>query len=118
MPDTTAKSRLDLEDLELHEGATVLLRRALSLLAAGDWCEVHGDSAEFASQLAAWCRKEGLRCESVQGAAGMLRIESSGSAPMERTSRHEVCETAAPHWGLAPRGARIEQGGPDFGFTL
>jgi len=53
MPDSTPKSRLDLEDLALHEGATVLLRSALSHLAAGDWCEVRGDSAEFASQIAA-----------------------------------------------------------------
>ena len=82
MPDSTPKSRLDLEDLALHEGATVLLRRALSHLDAGDWCEVRGDSAEFASQLAAWCRKEGLRCESVQGVAGMYRIESAGPAPV------------------------------------
>src|SRR5271155_436822 len=118
MPDSTPKSRLDLEDLALHEGATVLLRIALSHLAAGDWCEVRGDSAEFASQLATWCRKEGLRCEPVQGVSGTYRIESAGRAPAIHTSRVNVSETAALNWGLAPRGARIEKGGPDFGFTL
>jgi hypothetical protein len=51
MPDSSPKSRLDVEDLALHEGATVLLRSALSHLAGGDWCEVRGDSAEFAGQL-------------------------------------------------------------------
>ncbi|MFZ3333105.1 MAG: sulfurtransferase TusA family protein, partial [Candidatus Acidiferrales bacterium] len=76
MPDSTPKWRLDLEDLALHEGATVLLRSALSHLAAGEWCEVRGDSPGFTSQLAAWCRKEGLPCLSVQAAAGTYRIES------------------------------------------
>jgi hypothetical protein len=118
MPDSTPKSRLDLEDLALREGATVLLRRTLSQLAAGDCCEVRGDSAEFASELAAWCRKEGLPCEQVLGVARSYRIESAGPAPAVHTSRVEVCETAALNWGLAPRGARIEKGGPDFGFTL
>jgi hypothetical protein len=118
MPDSTPKSRLDLEDLALHEGATVLLRRVLSQLATGEWCEVCGDSADLASQLAAWCRKEGLRCESRQGVAGTYRIESAGPALAIHTSRGNVSETAALNWGLAPRGARIEKGGPDFGFTL
>src|SRR5208282_2692733 len=118
MPDSTPKSRLDLGDLALHEGATVLLRRVLSQLPTGEWCEVCGDSADFASQLAVWCRKEGLRCESRQGVAGTYRIESAGPAPAVQTSRVDVCETAALNWGLAPRGARIEKGGPDFGFTL
>src|SRR5580658_6175991 len=118
MPDSTPKSRLDLEDLALHEGATVLLRRVLSQLATGEWCEVCGDSADLASQLAVWCRKEGLRCESRQGVAGTYRIESAGPALAIHTSRGNVSETAALNWGLAPRGARIEKGGPDFGFTL
>src|ERR1700722_15660549 len=118
MPDSTPKSRLDLEDLALHEGAIVLLRSALSHLAAGDWLEVRGDSAEFAGQLAAWSRKEGLRCESVQGVAGTYRIESAGPAPAVHTSRAEVCETAALNWGLSPADSRIEKGGSVFGFTL
>ena len=63
MPDSTPKQQLDLEDLALHEGATVLLRRALAQLRAGDWFEVRGDSAQLAEQLAVWCRKEGHRCE-------------------------------------------------------
>jgi TusA-related sulfurtransferase len=118
MPDSTPKQKLDLEDLALHEGATVLLRRVLSQLAAGEWCEVRGDSAEFSSQLSAWCRKEGLRCEPQQGVGGTYRIESAGAAPAMTTSRSEISEIAPLNWGLAPRGARIEQGGPDFGFTL
>ena len=118
MADSTPKQQLDLEDLALHEGATVLLRRTLGQLRAGDWCEVRGDSAQLAEQLAAWCRKEGHHCEPALGVAGVWRIQSAGLAPLITTSRTQIAETADPAWGLAPRGARVESGGPDFGFTL
>ena len=118
MPDSTAKQQLDLEDLEPHEGAAVLLRRALGQLRAGDWFEVRGDSAQLGEQLAAWCRKEGHRCEPKPGVAGVYRIQSAGLVPSIATSRTQIAETADPAWGLAPRGARVESGGPDFGFTL
>lgn len=96
----------------------MLLRRALSGLAAGDWCEVHGDSAELADHLAAWCRKQGIRCETQPGAAGSFRIEAPGPPPLILTSHTEIAETAELDWGVAPRGARVERGGPEFGFTL
>jgi TusA-related sulfurtransferase len=118
MPDSTPKQGLDLEDLALHEGATVLLRRALAQIATGEWLEVRGDSPDLADQLAAWCRKQGHVCERTRGAAGMYRVQSAGGAPITSTFRDQVSETAEPSWGLAPRGARIEKGGPQFGFTL
>lgn len=118
MADYTPKQRLDLEDLALHEGATVLLRLRLGHLRAGDWCEVRGDSAQLGEQLAAWCRKEGHHCEPAPGVAGVWRIESGGLAPSIATSRTQIAEMADPAWGLAPRGARVESGGPEFGFTL
>jgi TusA-related sulfurtransferase len=118
MPDSTPKQQVDLEDLALHEGATVLLRRALARLGWGEWLEVRADSPELAEQLAAWCRKEGLSYESKQGVAGLHRIQSAGAAPLIITSRTRISETAEPCWGLAPRGARVESGGPEFGFTL
>ena len=118
MPDSTAKQQLDLEDLAPHEGAAVLLRRALGQLRAGDWFEVRGDSAQLGEQLAAWCRKEGHRCEPKPGVAGVYRIQSAGLVPSIATSRTQIAETADPAWGLAPRGARVESGGPEFGFTL
>src|SRR6202166_2986387 len=118
MPNSTPKQQLDLEDLTLHEGATVLLRRTLAQLRAGDWFEVCGDSPQLVEQLAAWCRKEGHHCEPKLGVAGVYRIQSAGLAPSIATSRIQVSETADPTWGVAPRGARVESGGPDFGFTL
>jgi TusA-related sulfurtransferase len=118
MPNSTPKQKVELADLSLHEGATVLLRRALSALAAGESCEVHSDSPELAGHLVAWCRKQGLRCQSQQGVPATFRIEASGPAPLISTSRTEIAETAEPAWGIAPRGARIERGGPEFAFTL
>ena len=63
MANSTLKRQLDLEDLALHEAATVLLRRRLAQLRAGDWFEVRGDSPQLVEQLAAWYREEGHRCE-------------------------------------------------------
>jgi hypothetical protein len=118
MPDSIPKQRVELEDLALHEGAAVLLRRALAELAAGEWCEVHGDSPDLADHLAAWCRKQGIRCETRPGTPGRFRLAAPGPRPLILTSRAEIAETAEAHWGIAPRGARIESGGPEFGFTL
>jgi hypothetical protein len=118
MPDSTPKQYLDIEDLSLHEGATVLIRRVLAQLRAGEWLELRGDSAELAEQLAGWCRKQGLACERTQGVAGRYRVQSFGSMPSIATSRVQIAETAEPSWGLSPRGAHVETGGPEFGFTL
>jgi TusA-related sulfurtransferase len=105
MPDTKPKAQLDLEDLALHEGATVLLRRELTQLGPGEWLEVRGDSAELAEHLVAWCRREGHRLESLQGVKGGYRIQAAAAVPSQLTSRLEVSEIAEPSWGLAPRGA-------------
>ncbi len=118
MPDSTPKQYLDIEDLGLHEGATVLMRRALAQLRAGEWLEVRSDSNELSEQLAVWCRKEGLVCERTRAARGLCRVQAIGPTPSVATSRMQVAETAEPSWGLSPRGARVETGGPEFGFTL
>jgi len=118
MPNSAPKLQLDLEDLTLYEGATVLLRRTLAQLCTGETFEVRGDSPQLAEQLATWCRKEGHHCKPTQGVSGRYSIESGGVTQSVVTSRVEISDTADPTWGLAPRGARIESGGPEFGFTL
>src|SRR5215471_18850149 len=118
MPEQFPKTKVDLEDLALHEGAPVLLRRALAKLAAGEMLEVRGDSSELVEQLAAWCRKEGHRYLGEGKGPNTHRIErGAGLAPLMASGSH-VAEVADPQWGLAPRGARIEAGGPEFTFTL
>ncbi len=118
MPNSIPKQKLDVEDLALHEGAPVLLRLALAKLNPGEWLEVHGHSAQLGEQIAAWCRKEGLGYERPQGVRDAYRIQRGGFAPSIVTSRAEISEVAEPKWGLAPRGATIEDAGPEFHFTL
>jgi hypothetical protein len=116
MPDLTTKARVDLEDLAMHEGAPVLLRRALAEVAEGESLEVRGSSPGLADDLAVWCRKEGHSYE--RGAlACSHRIQHGASIPTLATSA-TVSQVAEPGWGLAPRGALIEIGGPEFSFTL
>jgi hypothetical protein len=118
MPKRFTKAQVDLEDLALHEGAPVLLRRALAQLEAGELLEVRGDSSELVQELAAWCRKEGHRYLGDGEGPNIHRIErGAGLAPLIASNTH-IAEVADPHWGLAPRGARIEAGGPEFAFTL
>ena len=52
MPERIPKALVEIEDLTIHEGAPVLLRRALAKLAAGELLEVRGDSPELAEELA------------------------------------------------------------------
>ena len=117
MPEQFPKARIDLEDLTIHEGAPVLLRRALTGLSPGELLEVRADSAEFVEALAAWCRKEGHR---YWGSAGpnYYRIERGAGPASVIAPGKQIAESAGANWGLAPRGGRIEQGGPKFGFTL
>jgi TusA-related sulfurtransferase len=118
MPELLPKAQVDLEDLTLQEGAPVLLRRALAKLGPGELLEVRGDSPELAEGLAAWCRKDGHRYLGNGKGSTVHRIErGAGLAPLIASGR-DIAETADPQWGLAPRGARIEAGGPEFAFTL
>ncbi len=118
MPELVPKAQVDLGELALHEGAPVLLRRALVGLAAGELLEVLGSSADLGESLAAWCRKEGHRYQGNGKAPDIHRIERGAGPPALITCRPEIAEAADPSWGLAPRGAQIEAGGPEFSFTL
>ncbi len=118
MPERLPKAQVDLEDLTLYKKAPVLLRRALAQLVKGELLEVRGDSSEMADVLAAWCRKEGHHYLGEGYGPNTHRIlRGAGPAPLIVQSR-ELADVADPRWGLAPRGARIEAGGPEFGFTL
>src|SRR5437588_10979873 len=99
MPERFPKAQVDLEDLALHEGAPVLLRRALAKLAAGELLEVRGDSPELAEGLAAWCRKEGHGYWEQGKGPNAYRIErGAGLAPL-MASGSDIAEAADPQWG-------------------
>jgi TusA-related sulfurtransferase len=118
MPNSTPKAQLQLEDLSLYEGADVLLRRTLGELAVGDSLEVHGNSPSLPEGLAAWCREEGHRYESGNGGTRFYRIQRGVGTLTLLSPGRDVSEVADPAWGLAPRGAKIEPGGPQLFFSL
>ena len=99
----------------------MLLRRSLNPLAEGDLLEVRAESAALAEDLLAWCRREGHRFRGGNtGNSGtrVYLIERGTAGPKLAPRSTEVADTADPAWGLAPRGAAIELGGPQFSFTL
>lgn len=118
MPEQFPKARVDLEDLGLSEGAPVLLRRALAELAEGELLAVTGDSPALVDSLPAWCRKEGHRFLGRDKTDNTYRIERGDGFARTISSGGRIAEAADPQWGLAPRGAQIEAGGPQFAFTL
>ena len=109
-------AQVDLEDLELHEGAAVLLRHALESLKAGQWLEVRGTAAELGHTLPAWCRTAGHAYATGTDRA-TYKIQRADISAFTITPTSPA-ESALPSWGLAPRGATVELGGPQFAFTL
>lgn len=118
MPDNTPIAMIDLEDLAFHEGVPVLLRRALSAIAVGQLLEIRGSSADLDTHLLAWCRQSGNAYHALgNNSRGHLIERVVPDVPLLHPGS-EVAEVADPAWGLAPRGASIEAGGPQFSFPL
>jgi len=118
MPEITPKASVELEDLGLHEGIAVLLRRAMTPLASGERLEVHGESAGLAESLRLWCRQEGHRYHGGGSSRGSHVLERGEVSRSFAIPPAEVALEADPAWGLSPRGARVELGGPQFAFPL
>ncbi len=118
MPESVPNAFVELEDLAFHEGVPVLLRRALGPLKPSELLEVHGDASEFVENLQAWCRKEGHAYRGAGKAQGRHLIEKGTVDRSVTRPGPEVKEAAKPAWGLAPRGAAVELGGPEFSFPL
>ncbi|GAA5003808.1 ferritin-like domain-containing protein [Streptomyces hyderabadensis] len=113
---------IDLESLTLDNGGHLLVRRALGTLRPGERLTVRGAHPELPLQLGAWARSRGHRVDHeapaptdgrpvtvlVKGAAEELRW--SGARRAGRADRADP--HADPRWGLAARGALVEEGGP------
>lgn len=105
---------VDLGPLALGAGGHLLVKRALRQSAV---VEVRGTDSALAVELGAWCRAQGHGCEGLVVTRG--GAEAGRWRDAERAGTAEQAAEAAPaHWGLAPRGARVEPGGPDFDFPL
>ena len=103
---------LDLADLGLDEGATVLVKRAL---AASPVITVRGTAPTLALDLAAWCRAQGHGCAGLVVTRGPF--DRLGGA--ERAGGlDEVVAHPPAWWGLAARGALVEAGAPALDLPL
>ncbi len=122
--------QIDLADLALDRGATVLLRARLATCAPGSEVSVHGVAPALAAHLAAWCRKEGHGFAPAADAGapskvvGLLRVGQAHAARWHDAERaggaagNGVVSKPKPTWGLAARGAIVEAGAPSFSFAL
>jgi TusA-related sulfurtransferase len=136
----SAALAIDGGELELGGGLLALVRPALDLLEPGGVLAVISSSRSAREDLPAWCRSERhdyLGCSSVGEREqhlirrGDLAIPSGAReqpAHLARESRVitsadllravPMPERADVTTGFAPRGARVEPGGPAYPFTL
>jgi hypothetical protein len=127
---TTEQPAVELGPLGFDGGAHILVKLALARLDRGGAVAVRGTHPELTNQLATWCRLEGHRwCPGPPGQAVRGTVERGPAAGArwlgaERSGRSDPAEpgavvaTPSPIWGLAPRGAAVEPGGPEPDFRL
>jgi hypothetical protein len=128
---------VELGQLGFDEGAHVLIKLALADRNAVDPADrspigVAGSHVDLLPDLAAWCRSQGHRCRRADASEGdgvvaILEPGPAATAAQRGAQRaghadfrtaSAVAECAPDHWGLAPRGALIEPGGPAPHFRL
>jgi TusA-related sulfurtransferase len=137
---TAAAVAIDAGDLPLGGGLLALLRPALARLEPGGVVAVLSSSRSTPDDLASWCRVERheyLGCESVDGRQRHLVQRGELGVPIGRreggmrlprregrvTSADVLAMVPLPERGdassgFAPRGARVEPGGPSYPFSL
>jgi hypothetical protein len=127
---------IDIDDVGFERGAHLLIKHALRGVAPGSRLAVSCRAPDFGVHLLGWCRAQGHRLELSAQTPGLAWItpgdahanrwhgaERAGaptpSSPQaDGVAASDVADHAAPAWGLAARGALVEAGGPDFGFSL
>jgi len=116
--------QVDLGAVGLDGGAHLLLRRALAPLRPGDRLAVLGTHPALRVHLPAWCRAEGHRVE-WPDSRGAVIIRGAGrdgrwlgATRAGAGTQGAVVDRPPARWGLAPRGALVEEGGPEPHFDL
>jgi hypothetical protein len=119
-PAVSPLATIDLEELGLDRGAHLLIERALSALPVGSRLAVRGSDPALGVHLRAWARARGHGFEEpatiTRGGAERdrwLTAERAGGL-----AAREVLDRPGPTWGLAARGALVEDGGPQLHFDL
>ncbi len=117
---------LELGALGLDAGAHVLVAHALRSRAPDQPLRVQGSHPELGVHLSGWCRQRGLTVSSADGAywiaPGTGEAQrwrgASRAGDADRAQPNAVVEHPRASWGVAARGALVEEGGPEFHFQL
>jgi len=114
---------IDLDDLGLESGGYLLVHRGLRDLPVGGRVQVRGHDPALRTHVATWCREEGHAVD----LTGSVPVVVKGSAGTARWAHAERAGRAGPdgvqahanvRWGLAMRGALVEEGGPPLPVDL
>ncbi len=119
-------------DLPLGGGLLALVRPALLLLEPGGILAVRSSAASVVQDLPSWCRVERHRYLGYEDGRHLIERGSLGAPRgarewgyrLKKPSAAEVVravpmpDTANADTGFAPRGARVEPGGPRYPFDL
>lgn len=138
--DDIAAAAVDGRELPFGGGLLALVRPALLVLEPGGMLAVNSRAPGVADEFATWCKVEHhelLSAEAAPGGQRLLIRKGSLGAPRgaietgmnltARDGRLDAAEVlravpfpsnARPETGFAPRGARVEPGGPVYPFTL
>jgi hypothetical protein len=104
-------AEVDLGPLGLDSGGHLLIDHALAGLVPGGRLRVVGRGLHLSVHLGAWARRGGHRLDGnviIRGDAGDRRLLGAERAG----APDQVAERAPAAWGLAARGAVVEQGAP------
>jgi hypothetical protein len=114
---------INLEDLGLGAGGYLLIQRGLRDFPVGGRLTVRGRDQALRTHLAAWCRQQGHGIDLtgitpvvIKGAASSARWNNAERAG--RPGLDGVLPHADVRWGLAMRGALVEEGGPPLHVDL
>lgn len=132
---------IDIENLSFDQGAHLLIKKALAGLPVGGKLGIRGRSPELAIHLRGWCRSQGheiiwdteetesagkekssyspfVACV-IRGSAVSGRWREAHQTGLSNPFQEKaVAEFPSNNWGLAARGAVVENGGPEFHFGL
>ncbi|MFG5780223.1 ferritin-like domain-containing protein [Comamonas sp. J-3] len=122
---------VDLQSLGFDAGAHLLVKHALAGVAVGESVLVQGSAPGWHAQLAAWCQAQGHALQTPPGWLQLPQLQVCKGAMQTgrwrgaaQTGHSDaglagaVADHAQPRWGLAARGAAVEQGAPAFAFRL
>ncbi len=115
-----AAAAIDGGPLPLGGGLLAILRPALDALAPGGVVALRSAEPGLRQDLPSWCRLERheyLGCEPQEDGSDR-HLVARGALGVPRPTEEEPPARADPHTGFAPRGARVEPGGPRYPYTL